>query len=292
MPRGDRRYVLAAFGWLALSGAKPPPKQPDSRPSNKPTAQAVLPSPTPTPTAAQGTPEPPVAAYRGYDPDPCYHAQKHDAADLCAQWRAAIAAEKAAHEARRATSWSIVATLLSGVAIIGLIVTIAQGRSGLRKASEANNLARDSSKRELRAYLAATDFAIENFSPGETPRSTWILRNLGNTPAFCVETTASCFITDSKEKVFFKHRFVLKHDMHPGEIREVPYYWPFKIDYVLADAFQSNKASFVYAGIIRYRDAFGVRRYTTFKRKVAIQALKGGGGSGPLIPCIRGNRSN
>lgn len=131
MPRGYRCVILAVVGWLTLCGAQPPKEQAQSRDS---AAKA-------TPTAQ--TPSSPAqflaidkgdnfTAYSGYNPDPCYKAKNHDAADLCAQWRAAIAAEKAAHEARRAGNWSIVATLLNAGGLIAVVVALLLTRSANR----------------------------------------------------------------------------------------------------------------------------------------------------------------
>lgn len=100
MLRGYRGIFVALAG-LALCGANPPSEQAQS---NNGTEKA---SPTP--------PTPTYTPYPQYKAGPCYYAKDHDSADLCAQWRAAIAAEKAAHEARRANSWAIVTTLLSAL---------------------------------------------------------------------------------------------------------------------------------------------------------------------------------
>ena len=94
--RGYRLFVLALG--LILCGAQPPKEQTQGKPSAHETEQPA---------------SKPYAPYPGYNPDPCYQAKDHDTADLCAQWRAAIAAEKAAKEAGRSTDWSIFATFLS-----------------------------------------------------------------------------------------------------------------------------------------------------------------------------------
>lgn len=115
MLRGYRLIVLA-FG-LIVCGAQPPKEQAQGKTSAQPTEQAVT---------------EPYAPYTGYNPAPCYQAKNHDAADLCAQWRASVAAEKAAHEARRATSWSIVATLLSFIGLCAIIFSLRQTNRALR----------------------------------------------------------------------------------------------------------------------------------------------------------------
>ena len=74
--------------------------------------------------AEHNAPVPPRAAYAPYpnwQSESCYKAQDHDSADLCAQWRAAIAAEKAAKATEVATQWSKAATALSALALGALI---------------------------------------------------------------------------------------------------------------------------------------------------------------------------
>nr|GLK21708.1 hypothetical protein GCM10017606_25350 [Microbacterium terregens] len=95
--------------------------------------------------------------------DACYRAEDHDTADLCAQWRAALAAEKAAHEARRATNWTIGATLASILAIAGLIITIWQTHGALSEARRGNRyalLAEKRARREAREGAQGTADAI------------------------------------------------------------------------------------------------------------------------------------
>ena len=81
MLRGYRLLVLALG--LVLAGAAPPKEGG----IGKAPAEKIKPS-------APKTPD--YSAYPDKEAESCYTAKDHDSADLCAQWRAAIAAEKAA----------------------------------------------------------------------------------------------------------------------------------------------------------------------------------------------------
>ncbi|WP_296615545.1 hypothetical protein [Sphingomonas sp.] len=131
MPRGYRSIVFAVVGWLALCGAQRPAEQPGSPSGTQNTVSAPRPAPSESP---------PYRPYRDRYSDGCYSAQNHDTADLCAQWRAAIAAEKAADEARLATIAAIVGTVLSLITVGGLIVTIWQTNGALGEARRGNRL--------------------------------------------------------------------------------------------------------------------------------------------------------
>lgn len=170
MSRGNWSYIVA-LGWLILCGAHPPQEKTKGAESTQQVAPAVA-APTPLVTAS---PTRDFAAYPGYNPDPCYQANDHNAADLCAQWRSAIAAEKAAHEARRATNWSIIATLLGASTVIGLIITIYQTHGALGEARRGNILAmRENARATRRASAAAKEtaeaLAAANMSAGAANR--------------------------------------------------------------------------------------------------------------------------
>jgi len=163
MLRSHRSIILAVVGWLILCGAQPPQKQGNG-------SSATNESPNPNGTS--------FIPYSNYNSERCYKSDNHDAADLCAQWRAAIAAEKAAHEARRATTWSIIATLLGALGTGFIVWTFAEQRA--------------TSRRELRAYLFAENVAIyplkEQMPETENGKvgSTLIVKNSGQTPAIAV----------------------------------------------------------------------------------------------------------
>lgn len=145
MPRGYRCIFVAFVGWLSLTAANPPAE-------NK--QQAV--------TANQTSPAPPpYAPYAKLSENACYYSKGHDAADLCAQWRAAIAAEKSARAAEAAADWSKIATILSGLALIALLLTVSQTQRGLAHARIGNLISEQTARRQLRAYVSHVRFEME-----------------------------------------------------------------------------------------------------------------------------------
>lgn len=129
------RCILVAFAGLALTAAQQQSEQRESQRNAQQTQGTASSAPSPTKSA-----EPPYRPYPERYSDACYDAQDHDAADLCAQWRAALAAEKAAQEARIATIAAIIGTFLSLATVIGLIVTIWQTHGALGEARRGNRL--------------------------------------------------------------------------------------------------------------------------------------------------------
>lgn len=179
MGKGYRYAVLAAFGWLSLCGAQSSSQQTvrasgAAKASPAAPAVAALPSSPSTSTASN------FAAYPGYNPDPCYNAKDKDAADLCAQWRSAIAGEKAAHEARRATTWSIVATLLNALGLVAV-------GAALYLTIQSNRIARDTARRQLRAYVSVKVMGLEVTADSQGNLGLvfrTVARNGGETPAY------------------------------------------------------------------------------------------------------------
>ncbi|MEN3748373.1 hypothetical protein TPR58_14455 [Sphingomonas sp. HF-S3] len=96
-------------------------------------------------------------AYPDHAAAECYTARNHDAADLCAQWRAAIAAEKAAKATEASTKWAKIATILSGLATAALLITIVQSGLALRRATTANMLLMKENARNTRRSIAAAN---------------------------------------------------------------------------------------------------------------------------------------
>jgi len=133
MLRGYRGVILALG--LILAGANQPDKDTEAGKG----AQQYKPAPK-LATAPSPSPEPPYRPYADRYADTCYKAQNHDTADLCAQWRAALAAEKAADEARLATIAAVIGTFLSLATVVGLIITIWQTNGALGEARRGNRL--------------------------------------------------------------------------------------------------------------------------------------------------------
>lgn len=100
---------------------------------------------------------------------PCRDTTGHDESDLCAQWRAARAAETSAAWAE----WASVGGIVSTVAVlIALYMTL-----------DANRIARDTAARQLRAYVSIGTVKISALTIGQVPMFTANFKNFGQTPA-------------------------------------------------------------------------------------------------------------
>ena len=192
MLRGYRSIVVALAG-LALSGATPPKKE------------AVTQEATSQPSPATA----PLADYTPYPnrfADSCYEDKGHDTADLCAQWRAAVAAEKNADTAYWSNWIAGAGAMLSFVSIVLVVIALGQTRkanriskrefgAGRLDAKKASKLTEDSLREarqanalQLRPYLNFMDEKSEEepmFERGSP--IPYAFKNFGQTPAENVE---------------------------------------------------------------------------------------------------------
>ncbi|MEO8374274.1 MAG: hypothetical protein ABI471_03550 [Sphingomonas bacterium] len=228
MPRSDRSLIVAAiFGLvtipfgvgLTLGGdwASKPYEQ-----SEKPSASAEHYRAIALDTK--------FAAYPIEESNRCYAAKDHDSADLCAQWRAAIAAEKAANAAAWSNRLSIIgaALTLEGLGFIywtfretqrtanAAIDGVNQAGRAADAAHEANKIAREAMQRE-RAWIKIDTVRIKwvRFERADNrpnnPEYFHVsievdVRNVGSVPAIFVHPVPMAWLNSVGETGFNEWR--------------------------------------------------------------------------------------
>lgn len=234
------------------------------------------------------------------DEQPCLNPQGHDASDLCAEWRAADAAE-------RSSRWGWYQLFLSAFGIVGLLLTLlfnfeawSQARESKGDTATALKHAETSAKAmervadsmkinakkvaesvknqelfgrmQMRAYVSVLTDGIpqdENHIFEARP----IIRNTGHTPAHSVKWRIKADILPFPLPDDFA--FPLPDDA-PGQGILNPQQTGFMSAFL--DGFENqrvpeadveaikrcNGRAFYTWGIVTYRDAFGVNRHTKF----------------------------
>ncbi len=181
MLRSYRCALVAAFGWLSLAPAPPPDNSTQAKQSNAP---ANIERSLQSVAAAQDKLA--KAPQTGEYERPCEKGKPNEKSDLCAQWYAANAARDAANWA----FWSL------GVGVVGALGIVA----ALWLTINSNRIARDTAKRQLRAYVG-TAAANIRFVPNPIPEKRHCLlsidwRNTGQTPAYDLETGVEFHFAD------------------------------------------------------------------------------------------------
>ena len=166
-----------------------------------------------------------------------------------------------------------------------------------RAMERQNEIADDTAKRQLRAYVMAKDHAVVNLQVGETPVFMCRLQNFGHTPAYDVRCVASIFASGDDPdgaKIFFRLINVegtLSRDVIGGgdfKVLPIPANMAFTEAH-FAELFAGAKL--VFAGFISYRDAFKRRRLSTFKTFLFLTKTPDPEGV-DLMSCAKGNNGN
>jgi hypothetical protein len=143
MPRGYRCIILAVVGWLVLAASPPDNRTTRENQRGQQSAQQSLSDITASLKEANKSPQP--------DPG-CEQGKDNRSSDLCAQWKAADAAEKSATWTRR-TFWPA----LFGVVIGGLTLAAAAFAAWWAKR------AAEETKRGAEEAKRSADTAVKNY---------------------------------------------------------------------------------------------------------------------------------
>lgn len=118
----------------------------------------------------------------------CYQGASQDNADLCAQWRAALAAEKAVHQAEISNFVGLASAALSFLSFVLVLFA-------LRTARQANRISMHLGQAQVRAYVGMSDYDInyeirKSGEEVEINHCTIVLnwKNSGNSPALNFRT--------------------------------------------------------------------------------------------------------
>lgn len=150
---------------------------------------------------------------------PCGPGRYDSDDDLCAQWKAADAAADAA-------LWAKLSLLLTVATIGGLLFTIRQGHLGLRRAHEANEIARREQELSWKPslivsmkgpYINFEELSKRQQNAGPIPvGSTITIKNEGETPATIIRFNVDVAFTD---KPLFDHEASeVFYPLHPTDL--------------------------------------------------------------------------
>ena len=204
MPRGYRCIILAAVGWLILCAQHP---NPATRPEQAQTDSRVGDALTNIASTYHQQAE---RAERAPESPPCGPNQYDSHDDLCAQWKAADAAEVAAFWARFSGALSVAGLL--GVAA-ALYLTI-----------KSNQLARQSMHVDNRAWLnLSVTLGKGSFTwKGDTSCVSVVLfsKNLGKTPALNASLIADIYCGTDLPAAMQRFAERMKNSRNSGFIPE------------------------------------------------------------------------
>lgn len=279
MPKRDWHLILAIGGCLilALSGVVS-----SNNPKQNWYQSYRYPGDDEAGAIAALTVDPQAFEYR----EPCNNPKGHDESDLCAQWRAAYAAEASARWAK----WGFWIGLLG---VIGLLVTIIQGRKALSRARKSNAISREIGQAEARAYVHVFKVELKDVVGKFRPRITVSYKNFGQTPArklACNSVVSLVFSGGPPSQEIKKNS--LGFDLGPGQ--DAGTTSSLQCDDAMLKMLGIGAVELFVAGEIRYRDVFCApdeSRFTKFRFRLHVDP-EGLRDTDTFIICEEGNDSD
>lgn len=189
---------------------------------------------------------------------PCGPKQYGSHADLCAQWKAADAAADSAW-------WAWLSSIVGLGSLVGVIVAIGA-------AFHSNWIARDTAKRQLRAYLTVEPGGVTDHAP-DLCGLPYNIVNRGQTPAYGLAIFGQLLVTRGDRPMDFKPgedglygeaEASTDITLGPGHNQWNNAYLPKSICEGHWDAIHSKEEAIIHYGFVEYRDAFDVGRRSYF----------------------------
>jgi hypothetical protein len=264
---GVYRGIILAIAGLILIGSSQPPKS-SNQGGDTDTAANISDAANSISTALI------QAGKSGEKDGGCQDRKDKRDSDLCAQWKAADAADNAANYA----FWTLViSTFGTGLLVWTLWET------------------RDTSHRELRAYLRIEPVGEGVVQPDKKISWPFQIINYGATPATHCVIESSVVVRppdwDWQKQTSLPHDTIVRPEItiHPDSPSVIKLEMDNPLPREVFDAIMGGKAVVFGKGIVQYRDVFRRRRFTSFQVEFhGADAGKGGIG-GRIRIAARGN---
>ncbi len=125
------------------------------------------------------------------------------------------------------------------------------------------------SERELRAYVHVTEAGIRNFGSSMPIEANLSVKNFGQTPAydFCLITGLGIYALPKHDFTPYERTDGLesKGTLGPGDSVEAPRVMPKVLTPEIHERILRREIAIFFFGKVDYRDAFGKRRFTSFR---------------------------
>lgn len=187
--------------------------------------------------------------------EPCNPGDDRRYSDLCAQWKAADAAADSAW-------WAWAAGIAGVISTVGVILALGIGW-------HSNWIARDTAKRQLRAYLEVDECQLGLYPDDGEIILQISLKNCGQTPAYKLRVMAESFaapypLEEEREFLPIDHSdwsVSVGPGMTIGSAKRI-----FTNDVELAvQEAKARRTAFYIQGVCEYTDAFSAARQTHFR---------------------------
>ena len=188
---------------------------------------------------------------------PCHQPEGQGESELCAQWKAADAAADSAW-------WAAVGSFAGAISTALVIVA-------LYFAFKSNWIARDTAKRQLRAYISIEPGGINEAQNGLS-RVPFNIINNGQTPAYELEHGGDFVVIEGNPMEFDPsldgrldgQTAVTDQSLGPNSNRFSYAYLEAALCAPFLAQIDKKEAAIIHYGYVTYKDAFGERHRTSF----------------------------
>jgi hypothetical protein len=233
--------------------------------------------------------------------EPCEKGKDNRNSDLCAQWKAADAAEVSADWAGDTFWLGLVGTVFGCFTLIAAALAAyyakraaEETKRGADAAHDAIVVTRELGQVQVRAYVAIGNIRVIGFNPDMTPEISYKIKNVGQSPAMRFQNVSRFAIAEKPDEAKLNFAGGEKWDgpsvdLLPGaesaQITKLPH-----LTKEIYESAMNRDGYLVFYGIAKYRTVFGKRCYVTFSSYLLPDDLVRG--EAQLTPTVRHNRSN
>lgn len=175
MPKGYRCAVLVALGWLILAAS---PLYKNRTNAHQPGAYANTQQSRRDITVALNKPDGIPDTDKG-----CEKGQENRNSDLCAQWKAADAAQASADWTGLMYPWVVVGTIIGGLTLFAAAAAAIYARDAAKAAGMSLDHERVRTIAELQPYVFPSTLKLEPASAIANEQVVVTFKNFGQTPA-------------------------------------------------------------------------------------------------------------
>lgn len=196
--------------------------------------------------------------------------------DLLAQQGMNTATQAMNDATQRMALYALFSTGLVALGTGLLFWTLMLTRQANQAARCAVKVTREMGQRQTRAYLNISEIYLKNFEVGTPLAAVFTIINSGQSPAYICASRASVMKTEQRERLHFTFNTGWERRGSIGANSPTASYAMSHtpVDQEMFDAVMEDRASLVIGIAVRYRDTFGVKRWTIARAYITGSVIK------------------
>lgn len=266
MARAWQSIIVAVLGWAALCASGPAAQ--NSNREHLKNQRSIIESLEGIEATLKEPAAPEVTT------EPCTDGRENRQSDLCAQWKAADAAQSAA---RASWLFGLMGSIIGGITMTAAISAALYARDAAREAKRGSDAAegglvhaQEVTSVQLRAYLFFRVKVINTLNTSNTMKLEYGLINTGQTPARNVRMFIKTSVVDPEpDAKIFRHRINKRASSgFIGAGTDNIHRRNIGLTADEAESIRDGTKEFYLFGITKYEDVLGTTHETRFRRRL------------------------